>query len=95
MSWDIGEQCVLALRPFNKNRKKEYGTMISSFRIEASPSEFNFSMTTDENGNLVGITATDANNNVYECRLQLMPEDVNLEIQCCTATGCTPGSCGG
>ena len=70
--------------------------MTSTFTI-AGESLFTFEVTTDGDGNLESITASDAEQNFYDCKLQLVPRNPerNLGVECCTPAGCTSGSCGG
>jgi len=53
--------------------------------------DFNFSLTLNGDGQLVGFTATKGNT-TYDCSIQLASQS-SAERVCCSPIGCTPGSC--
>ena len=66
-----------------------------SFTIGSGASQFTFEVTIAGDGSLSDFTATDADDDVYDCSIQLSPRSENKSIQCCTTSGCTGGPCGG
>ena len=64
-----------------------------TFKIGSGGSQHDFTVVSDNADNLVSITAVDAEQFVYDCLLQLMPQDSTRAIKCCRPTTCMSGMC--
>lgn len=65
-----------------------------NFTIEGE--DFNFTLTVDDEGNLISFTATKGSgitNDTFNCSIQVESQSTPPEVFCCTPAGCTAGPC--
>jgi len=65
------------------------GSLLMNFTIAGE--DFNFTLTVNGDGQLLGFTAT-KDNTTFDCSIQLVSQ-TSPERACCSPAGCTAGSC--